>query len=109
LKIWSYRNPGLVKNMKLRLSKIGVGLAVVFLTIIMFLIIMFPFSMGFSWLLAGFLSRPWNETVSPFINLQYHDMNPIAVVHGLLINTSLLYLVGYGIERFGRRLKSSQP
>jgi len=95
--------------MKLRLSKIGVGLAVVFLTIILFLIIMLPFSMGFSWLLVGFISRPWNETLSPFINPQYGDMNPEAVIPGLLLNTSLLYLVGYGIERFGRRLKSSQP
>lgn len=85
--------------MKFKVSKIGAVLAIAYLVSVIFFLLMFPFSMGFSWLLVAMLSMPWNTFVSGLFDLQYGEMNEIAVLPGVLLNAVLLYFIGFGISR----------
>ena len=89
------------------ISKTGVVLAMIFLLIVAFFIVMIPFSIGFSWLFVGLLSTPWNGIISRMFDLQYGEMDVPAVAPGILINTIILYAIGYGIERLFRQKKDS--
>ena len=77
-----------------------------FVVVIGLLIVSAPASFGFSIIFIQFLSRPWNEFISRFVDLQYADGATLAVLPGLLINASILYLSGYAVDRLLRRQKA---
>ncbi len=91
-------------KMTRRFSKLGLVFVGIFAAAIGLAVIAIPFSFGFSILFIPFLSRPWNELISfHLVVLPDADMDVFAVLPGLLINASILYLVGYLIERFVQR------
>ncbi len=85
--------------MQIKTSKIGLAFVIVFLIVIVLLILMFPVSMGFSLLLIGVMSMPWNEFISRLFYGQDALLNPLAVVPGLLVNGIILYSLGYAFEK----------
>jgi hypothetical protein len=93
--------------MRIKTSKIGVAFVAVFFLVILVLILMFPVSMGFSLLLIGVLSMPWNELISKAFDFQYGSLSLSAVGPGLIINGIILYSIGYAIEKLIRDRKMS--
>ena len=87
-------------------TTLGLILSSIYIALVIILICAMPFSMGFSWLLVGQPSQPWNVFISESFNLQFGDMDGAAVVPGIAANAFLLLLSGGLIQMAFRRRKA---
>ncbi len=86
---------------KLKETVIGKLLAGIYLTIILGLTILFPFTQGYSLIVVFAVTVPWNLFFSFVFEQILGDWTMVfGAIFGAFLNTFLLYGIGYILDRF---------